>query len=239
LSAEYVERWTTPVSQGSLWNEAKNWYSGNLLAPSWTLKPELIFSAALPFGILILNKKTQWFISLVMILIYIKGLPVGALSFILGSLIASYEKEIQIIFKTKTSVYLALAFCVCMYVFNPAKFIILDRWEIWAFTSAIVISVLISSQRLQSVADISIFKLLGKASFGIYLMHWPIMFFITGICCEYLKIDKPSSSSWICLATIISAATIAAGLIFNTVIERPVIKYGRVVASAIAFHKTL
>ncbi|MEO8206330.1 MAG: acyltransferase [Chthoniobacterales bacterium] len=227
LDAEYLARWMTPITLKKLGLEAYHFYSGNYVAPSWTLIPELKNSLLLPLGIAIMWRSKSWFFFAALAGTYFNLLPIGGLHFALGAYIATHQEQIvSIARKIRFAGLGPLLFCA-VYFINPQKLGPLGAWGIWAFASAALLVGLLASPTLQAIASVKPLQILGKCSFGIYLLHWAIMFPVASLCLEFLPQKGISiGATWTLSVAIFLAATTVLALFFYKFIEKPAISIG-------------
>lgn len=234
LDSELIGRWLTPISPGSVWKETLNIYSPNLLAPSWTLRPEFANSLMLPFGIAIWRFAPSWFLFAIAAGVCCYLLPMGGLHFALGILIASYQKELVALGRRFGIAVIGPLLFVAAYCTDPPKLGPLGPWGIWAIASSFVLLALLSSPWLQSVAMASPLRFLGKVSFGVYLLHWPLMFCTVPFC---LRIFDPvvfgNAGGWLLSAVVFLGFTVASSAGFYELIENPAIKLGKACSPSI------
>ena len=231
FSHEYVERWTKKIDSVQVKNELLDFYSPNLLAPSWSLKPELVNSLILPFAFLILRHSILWFILSLLLSIYFNILPFAGLHFSLGCLLAFYDKQI-INFVRQTRIALpGMCLLFFLYIIDLKNILIFDTWAIWAVCSFALLAFVLSSPILQWILDRRILRFFGITSFGIYLLHWPIMFvsapFLYNLTSK-LPIFRDSLVYFIGLTYIL--ITIAVSVMFYVFVEKPAIQLGKKIA---------
>jgi peptidoglycan/LPS O-acetylase OafA/YrhL len=231
FSQEYVERWTKKIDTSQVKNELLDFYSPNLLAPSWSLKPELVNSLILPFGILILRHSILWFIFSVLLGVYFNILPFAGLHFSLGVLLAFYDKHV-INFVRYTRIAVPGMCLICLFYFiNLQNILIFDTWAIWAVCSFALLAFVLASPKLQYILDTRFLRFLGTVSFGIYLLHWPIMFISLPILSNF-TVKNPIffEARWFLFGLIYIFITFLASTVFYIFVEKPAIKLGKQIA---------
>jgi len=239
FSSEYVERWEQKVIKNQVKNELIEFYSPNLLAPSWTLKPEFYNSIILVLFILVFKKPTLYLISATILFSYLNTITLGAVQFALGSLLYYHETKISQIIKNSKIAMPGIIFIVIV-IFIPQNIISLtSNWTILGLLGFAILAFVQATKSIQSILNQTVLKFIGKISFGIYLMHWPIMFIILPIFHKNLKNSSLSNHSvWCITALICMLITILVSILFYNLVEKPSIQLGKILVN-ILHKKTL
>ena len=228
--AQYVERWTGYVSPGMVIEQLWRFYSPDLLAPSWSLRPEFINSLLLPPAMLLLLYRPTWFIFGLVLGGYYGIFPFGGLHFGLGALLAVYQEQLVTLAKVFKLALLGPVTFIVVYVLNPQHLGPLGPDGLWAPFSALLLLSMLASGALQKVAVRFVPRMLGKASFAIYLLHWPLMFVVAP---PVFEIVEPSGLPvwimWFMVALIFLATTFLLSVVFYILVEKPSISIGKIV----------
>jgi len=225
----------TLLSMAGIWTK----YDG----PMWSLRVELIYSALFPAIYLLVSMKRSrgWFIAACLGLAV---LPVGhpqygtafALAFGLGALIPFTLMRAA---KTPAMVVIAAAAILCydrtlLGAFHPPE-IVHDLIETLA-SFVIVLDIYAGRREYRALACRPVIRV-GELSFGIYLLHLPILVMIFVALQHFTGpaalLDHPAQSQ-IMLGVLTAGATIPLSYLTYKYIESPLHRYGRRLAGKIA-----
>lgn len=232
--SDYLERWSMEVTTGALLSEFINFYSPNLLAPSWTLRPELQNSILLPFALLLLHNRPRWFLFAFLLGVAFNFLPQGGLHFGLGAILAFYQRPLVKLAKQIRIEVLGPFIFLLVYVLNIRHIGPVGPYGVWAFVSALLILAMLSSPFLQAVAVRTVPGSLGRTSFSFYLLSWPLMFVLAPLAMDWLEsLEKAGPALWSVVAVFCLGCTYVASLFFYRWCEEPSIRAGKFLASVL------
>lgn len=224
--------------------------------PGWTLCIELIMSLFVPFAIIIAlnNKKGIWWLCVFLFLGaagFFKAHAVFINHFTYGVLAATYFTAIQGEGCKK------LFFYRCRYLLLPVGLILfslrpiekmwgLPGWfdtylvrfagyELYDFTgvgSLILLVYILQSTRLQRILNASVFRFIGKISYGLYLVHWLIVMMIFTHYERLISYFPNEKTAFPVLLLVYIAITVLLALVLYKVVELPFIKKGKKITSA-------
>lgn len=231
---DYLQRWSLKTDATAFFAELLRFYSPNLLAPSWTLRPELLNSLMLPFALLLLHCRPSWFIFGFFICVIGDVLPQGGLHFGLGALLAFYQTGIVNLAKKLKITIIGPVVCLLIYVLNIQYIGPLGPYGIWAFGSVLLITALLSSPGLQSTAMQLVPRSVGRTSFSFYLLSWPMMFVLAPLAMKWVgHLQVSNLLLWLVVAAFCLGCTYLASLGFYAWCEKPSIIAGKFLGSAL------
>jgi peptidoglycan/LPS O-acetylase OafA/YrhL len=206
-----------------------------LVPPGWSLTVELLCSFFIPVLILIIQRRFNWFIALLMMTPFLFGyLNTFITHFMLGVLLADLFCKNKIVHDGKPvhemSTVKTLSLFVVGFLFyalqpiyrgsnslvdvtaNVLSFFRSDVPALYMISSgigsAIFLFLILRNQNVKALLQHRLLTFLGRISFGVYLVQWILIYFV--------------------LPTIISAA------ILYRLIELPFIKMGRTAATTVS-----
>jgi peptidoglycan/LPS O-acetylase OafA/YrhL len=120
---------------------------------------------------------------------------------------------------------------ILLYFIDLKNILIFDTWAIWGFCSFALLAFVLASPILQHILDTRFLRFLGTISFGIYLLHWPLMFISLPILFNLTVKDPISSQAlWFIFALTYILITLAVSTIFYILVEKPAIQIGKKIA---------
>lgn len=198
-----------------------------LINPSWTLSLELIISLPVPAGIYIAQRSSGWLVFVALVLFQCLHVHVFVLHFAAGILLAKHLAPLS----SQKRWLLPVVLLASWPLYN-IRFIRLDTawetnaaWIISGIGAAGILWVVLHSARLQAVLSSAILAHLGRVSYGLYLLHAPVLLCLTPRVLYHLHIGW--YGGWIAglLATI--AISLLLAEIFYRWIEVPSIAAGK------------
>ena len=234
----YCQRWNTEENIASLVRQLLLFYAPNLNAPSWTLSVELLNSLLVPALVLILARSP------------------GYLGFIAGLSLMSLFLPV----KLPECLYLFVAGCVLrhgiafrqserrqralLFLLGLSYFLMLPKYDIsqdiqQALLAPGSIVLVIAALRYHNISlffSHPVSKLLGRLSFPMYLLHWPILLaFLPYIQAAILKVGIGSRFSLLGSAAVFLLFSYLLCIPFERFVDASAVKWGRQLRSAILF----
>lgn len=235
-------------------------YLGPLIGPidghpyipqAWSLSIELILSLLVPVLILIAVNRPKWLLFLTVIMVGVFGVHIYLIHFVMGILLALYLPLVCNYISSKGKWYIAgfLLVGVLLYSYRYSVAVYFPKvsvLQIILFSPnsvyivigtgvVLIISCVLSSNRLKQMLSLWPLKWIGKVSYGIYLVHTLVMVFITPPFISWLNNMGITATLPVlipaCLITIGSSAVIAIAL--HYVVELPGIRLGKKLNSLI------
>ncbi len=159
----------------------------SLVPQGWTLPIELAISFLVPVGILLASRHTGWLAFFTLLLIGPLGATYFVFHFAAGILLAKYYADIRTWLESRRGWKLVvLLLGLFLYTFRytlPVYF----SWKLptsipWLVTgagAALVLMVVIASERVRTFLSLSWLRFVGKVSFSIYLIHFLVLILLT------------------------------------------------------------
>lgn len=227
----------------------------NYYVPAWTLTIELVLSLFVPFLIIIAQNNRRnmlWLTGFFLVgapgLIGGQGIHLN--HFVYGVLIAAYYVTITRIEFKKTWIYryryFIIPFAMLCFSMRPLeKLLTMPEWydefifkylgfevsHLSGIGSAIILVFIIYSRKAQKLLELGFLRFFGKISYGIYLMHWLIVLWISvnrGWLYTYFPSDR---AAFITLLFCCIAATLVLATIIYYSVEVPFIRLGKRITS--------
>jgi peptidoglycan/LPS O-acetylase OafA/YrhL len=169
--------------------------SAKLVFQNWTLNIEMLFSFLIPFLYIIIKKtKLYTFFIFNLVLLVFFNVPIFILHFSLGIILAvhrdyitynfiKYKNKFRILLILTTIFFFTYRYTVPMYYYYfYRKFNFLNNdnliWLITGFGSFLLLLYCLSSEFLIKLLNKNFFKLLGKYSYSIYLIHSVVLIYL-------------------------------------------------------------
>lgn len=226
-----------------------------LIPPGWSMTVELSFSFLVPFFILLLQKKFSWFIALMFLSIILsRYISFYFIHFMLGIMLAAGYCSSKIKLKMgKKNMNLLLLAALLVFSFEPVikgypaavhlleeamkyfgiNIISLYKWAA-AIGSAYIIYYILYNEWIKKILSFSPMVFIGKVSYGIYLVHWIVIFYIVKKF-VYLFIFDNLIFTYLAMYFVVITITIGiSGLLYHT-IELPMIRLGKRAAKDFKF----
>lgn len=184
-------------------------------SPYWVLRSMMIASFVIYFITYINSKIKSPRINLffrLLILIAVSFFDKIIFSCTLGALLCYYEKPLQIVLKSKISLYLCGVVSIVVCFVN-------DIYGAILFFSWLTIA-MIQMPLIKKAIESKPFRFFGEISFGIYSFHWPILCSIGSLLIIKLW-NVTGGKIAIFISMVVSmVATIAISIVFHYVIEK-------------------
>ncbi|MBP6731799.1 MAG: acyltransferase [Chitinophagales bacterium] len=212
---------------------------------AWSLSIELILSLMVPVFALIAVNRPKWLMFLTVILVWIFGVYVYLIHFVMGILLALYLPQISHYINNKGKAFasgllmtgvLLYSYRYSVVVYFPKvsvlQIILFSENSVYVVIGAgvvLIISCVLSSTRLQQLLNLWPVKLIGKVSYGIYLVHTLVMVFITPFFIRWLNDMGITGFLTVLIpAFIVTIATsIIIAVVLHYLVELPCIRLGK------------
>jgi peptidoglycan/LPS O-acetylase OafA/YrhL len=207
-----------------------------LVPQGWTLPIELAISFLVPVGILLASRNTGWLVFFTLLLIGPLGTTYFVFHFAAGILLARYYSEIRAWLEPRRGWKVAaLLMGILLYTFRFTLPFYLS-WELadsipWLVTgigSALLLMVVISSNRTRTILSLAWLRFIGKVSYSIYLIHFLVLIELTPRLLRLLNAPKAALpyAWWMGLAfTVI--ATLGLAALSHHWLEMPSMAFGK------------
>ena len=207
-----------------------------LVPQGWTLPIELAISFLVPVGILLASRHTGWLAFFTLMLIGPLGATYFVFHFAVGILLAKYHGDIRTWLEPRRGwKIVVLLLGLFLYTFRytlPVYF----SWKLsasipWLVTgvgSALVLMVVIASERVQTFLSLSWLRFIGKVSYSIYLIHFLVLILLTPRL--FQLIDAPPSAlalTWLLGAAFTVIVTIGLAALSYRFVEVPSMTLGK------------
>lgn len=176
LGALFKRRWELPINYEKTLNDLRPTiaYHAQLLAPSWTLLPELMMSLWLPVLILLVRKSTVFLVFFFLTAYWLTEASLLA-GFVAGIVYARHQQAIDLRM-TPAWRWGVLVLCVLAYFgIEQSSFTGRHGYAFWGVLSMFGVAALGSSPFLRKLLETRVLAYLGTVSFGVYLIHWPLL----------------------------------------------------------------
>jgi peptidoglycan/LPS O-acetylase OafA/YrhL len=224
--------------------------SSSLNSPAWSIKIEIFISAYFPL-LFVLSRLRRGALPVFLLLVALMFAPIQpqssaylhiyTASFFLGALIyrggqplADWYFQRSAFFRYATFVLVLVAFLVTRRVFSPTAFVTPTAVFIEMFCAGYFVLVgLYAHSRLMSSAPL---VWLGEVSYGIYLIHVPVLFSVTVIFLR-LGLISPVGNHWFETGGLIGwtfLITVALAWLAYNVIEAPMVAFGHRLARSLS-----
>ncbi|WP_347989556.1 acyltransferase [Methylomonas sp. AM2-LC] len=154
-----------------------------LLPQAWTLSIELCLSLLLPLALLITTRGTSWLVFFTLLAVCFLKLPVFAIHFVLGLLLAQQHALIADFLGAKPWLRRLIAVLGFMfYTLGDAVQLQIPEPLLWTSSglgASLLLMYALSSERCQKVLCWWLFRLLGKVSYSSYLVHIAVLLCVT------------------------------------------------------------
>lgn len=232
-----------------------------LVKPGWSLSVEVALSLLVPYMVSLIkdNIKRSFFLVLILMLCY-RWITCFTVHFLLGSLLSfwvspknttkAHDYFVDMTSFKRLGIFLllllpySLRFWIKLTPLKPlvdtgCEVINLQKdyfyFYISAFASCLAISIILREPILQRIFNLSPLTFLGKISFSLYLVHFPILkFFEQHYSSNLYNADAGLPTTILTYQTIIIGLSITAATITYYAIEKPFISIGKNVVAKIA-----
>ncbi len=214
--------------------------------PSWTLAVELAISFFIPFLVLLAQKNRKLLIYFIVAILFVARVTNQFfIHFTLGMLICCYFQEINSDQFKETRWYrfrylwLIIAFILfsvrhleALSPFGPTYKYLSGYFQIdfffWTGLGSFMILVwLVQGKRIQRVLSHSIFRYIGKVSYGIYLMHWTVVKGIYDHWDYFMGHFSNAKTGFIVMMIVCFLLTLLLATILHYTVELPFIRIGK------------
>lgn len=205
-----------------------------LIVPqAWTLAIELTISLLVPFTALVARWSAPWLILATVFTIAIFRFPGFAFHFALGILIAKYCTTIRawhLRWYARTGI---AALGILLYTAKSTwayRLTWIGDRELWSITgagAALLLVVVLASPALQRILSSRWARHIGKVSYGIYLLHLAVLFWVTPPIINACYGRMSPGLMWAVGASMTVGLTIALATAFYWLVEQPSIQLGR------------
>jgi len=225
----------------------------DLYIPAWTLELEMSASLFVPFLVLLLRHSRQLFGWLVLVVLVLGPAFVswGLFHFCLGIGLTYYFRRIAAAdtrrawwhpfrFGLYALVLVLFSLRHILRIYPTGELgnywlglLRLDTFHFTGVAAALLLAYVINSPRLQRVLEWRPFLFLGRISYSVYLLHW---FFVIYVMDHWDKLTAHFASGPLAFGVLllaVVAGTLAAGTVFNIVVERPAIRLGKRLADRV------
>ena len=241
--------WSGSIPFAQLAREGFLFQSGDfaLVPQAWTLPIELFISFLVPVGVMLAARNTGWLVFFALILAGPLGATYYVLHFALGILLAKYYSEIRLWLEPRRAwKFLVLLAGLILYTFRftlPVYF----NWElndglVWILTgfgSALLLMVVIASERARNLLSLSFLRFIGKVSFSVYLLHFLVIITLTTRALRLLNLPASASAlGWWLGLTFTILATLGLAAPAYRFVEIPSMALGRSLSKRIADWQT-
>jgi peptidoglycan/LPS O-acetylase OafA/YrhL len=219
----------------------------SLVPQGWTLPIELVISFLVPVGILLASHRTGWLIFFSLLLIGPLGSSYYIFHFAAGILVAKYYEEIRTRIGKRTLLkILLLVFGILFYTFRFTLPVYFSRdlppavpWLATGIGSALLLVVVITSQKAGAFLSLPWLKFIGKISYSIYLLHFLVLITLTPRALKLLAAPAESLlvAWWFGLAFTV-LVTIGFAALTHRYVELPSIALGKSIPKWFEAQKT-
>jgi len=237
------------LNKHQFWEEALLLrFNNNFLGVGWSLTIEMAASLLIPFYIVMAMRDKKLISYLIAVLLVI-GLPFCAsIHFLLGILAACYFSKIKDVSFQETKWFryryfilpLAFVFFSIRHIdgISPlgstykylAAYLGIDFFIYTAFAAFVFLVAMIHSRKAQKFLEMKLLLFIGRISYGLYLIHVPILDYIHYSYMPYATAPYHRLLLILAIAVYIIATLIAATLI-HYFIELPFIRMGKRIVS--------
>jgi peptidoglycan/LPS O-acetylase OafA/YrhL len=230
--------WNISIPLARLLREGFLFQSGDyfLVPQGWTLPIELGISFLVPVGILLASRHTGWLVFFTLLLIGPLGTTYFVFHFAAGILLAKYYADIRTWLEPRRGWKIAaLLMGILLYTFRftlPIYF----SWELagsipWIVTgigSALMLMVVIASERARTFLSFSWLRFIGRVSYSIYLVHFLVLIILTPRMLQLLDAPKTAAPlAWWLGLTFTLLATLGLAALSHRWVEVPSMALGK------------
>lgn len=218
-----------------------------LVPQGWTLPIELFISFLVPVGILLAARNTGWLIFFTLILIGPLGASYYILHFAIGILLARYYSAIRLWLEPRRAWKIVILLLgLFLYTFRYTLPVYFSwnlkasiPWIVTGFGAALLLMVVIASERARSLLSLGFLRFIGRVSFSVYLLHFLVI--IVLMTRFFHLLDLPATASvfgwWLGLALTI-LLTLGLAALTHRFVELPSMAFGKSLPKRIADWKT-
>jgi peptidoglycan/LPS O-acetylase OafA/YrhL len=214
-----------------------------LVPQGWTLPIELFISFLVPVGILLASRNTGWLILFTLILIGPLGASYYILHFVIGILLAKYYASIRLWLEPRRGWKIAILLLgLFLYTFRYTLPVYLEwnlkasiPWIVTGFGAALLIVVVIASERARSILSLGFLRFIGRVSFSVYLLHFLVIIILMTRVFHLLNLPASASAlGWWLGLTLTVLATLGLAALTHRFIELPSMAVGKTLPKRLA-----
>lgn len=216
----------------------------HLIVADWSLEWELKFSILFPVLCFLLNLHWLWVSLLTAVLILLFQVKTLLFHFTLGMLIASYYRPEQSWITRSSAIGKILLLGIGLYLYAFRYTIPLDLpgipraewyWYLNAVGASLIILLALSSSRFQKCLSFPPLRFIGRVSYSLFLVHYPVLLTLTPIFVEWLR-RAGMETQWQIQVLGIGftiLASLALSAILYRFVELPGIQLGKIASNRI------
>src|SRR5665213_3249570 len=180
-----TRQWGDPLRLGVVLRDAflmRIEFHPTLINPSWTLSIELVISLLLPAALILADRSSAWLMFVALLLFRSLHVNVFILHFAAGILLAKHTSTIK---GTRPRSLLLVALIASIPLYN-IRFIKMDTawrtdmaWIVSGTGALGILWVVVNSAKLQAMLSSRVLGHLGRVSYGLYLLHAPVLICLT------------------------------------------------------------
>jgi peptidoglycan/LPS O-acetylase OafA/YrhL len=215
-------------------------YNSNLIDPAiWSLSVEMLISLSIPFFIIIVSKGNAIFnLIFCAFILYVSrnsSVMFYFSPFYIGILLARYRTEIITYFKNLNKILLVAIGIIGVLLYTSNLTLVEKKLPliIVAFGSALLMMLVLSSDKLSKFLSNRYFKFIGDISYGFYLIHMPVQFLF----CSIFYMVHYFSPLAIILSSLITSIILS--WLMHKGIEKPIQKFVKYAINHYNFFKTI
>lgn len=214
-----------------------------LVPQGWTLPIELFISFLVPVGILLASRNTAWLIFFTLILIGPLGASYYILHFVIGILLAKYHSAIRLWLEPRRVWKIVILLLgLFLYTFRYTLPVYFSwnlkasvPWIVTGFGAALLMVVVIASERARSILSLGFLRFIGRVSFSVYLLHFLVIIVLMTRVFHLLNLPATASAlGWWLGLTLTVLATLGLAALTHRFIEVPSMALGKTLPKRLA-----
>jgi len=236
LTNSFMEHFWPEPTQSQLWDNLilrASWING----PTWSIWPELLGSAFLPFLAFahkLVPCKWRWLLFVAISVALAFSTFKLVLWFYLGFFLAKEIANGIGARKWLSVIAFVVGFVLLKVIADHAIYYKSATVIPSAIAGALMIGAVTASRDFMKWLEVKALRFLGRISFSFYLLHWPIFYLSTLAVISYPTLLPFGQFGNIGVMAISIACTLCAATVSYRFIELPSLKVGRSVAASIA-----
>jgi peptidoglycan/LPS O-acetylase OafA/YrhL len=214
-----------------------------LVPQGWTLPIEVFISFLVPVGILLASRNTGWLVFFTLILIGPLGASYYLLHFAIGILLAKYHSAIRLWLEPRRVWKIGLLLLgLFLYTFRYTLPVYFSwnlkagiPWIVTGFGAALLLMVVIASERARSLLSLGFLRFIGRVSFSVYLLHFLVIIVVVTRFFHIFNLPEAASALgwWLGLALTITL-TLGLAALTHRFVEVPSMTFGKSLSKRIA-----